>query len=242
LKSPGPPPYEKEFGAGGFFGVLKKSSNRSGNTVNKEQHEAGLENEEVRSEAAAAGTADAVEGAVEEQTAADAAGEAAADAGEAADDIAEAEQTVEHLKDELDAAKDAALRAAAEAQNARRRAEQDVEKARKFALERFASDLLPVVDNLRRALDASSETEGVDAITEGVDLTLRSLLDVLKKNGIEVVDPAGEPFDPQLHQAMTMVPNPDLEPNTVMDVMQQGYTLNGRLLRPAMVVVSKAPE
>ncbi|MEE4191443.1 MAG: nucleotide exchange factor GrpE [Halieaceae bacterium] len=196
----------------------------------------------MRSEAAAAGTADAVEGAVEEQTAADAAGEAAADAGEAADDIAEAEQTVEHLKDELDAAKDAALRAAAEAQNARRRAEQDVEKARKFALERFASDLLPVVDNLRRALDASSETEGVDAITEGVDLTLRSLLDVLKKNGIEVVDPAGEPFDPQLHQAMTMVPNPDLEPNTVMDVMQQGYTLNGRLLRPAMVVVSKAPE
>ena len=65
---------------------------------------------------------------------------------------------------------------------------------------------------------------------------------MLNKNGIEVVDPAGEPFDPQLHQAMTMVPNPDLEPNTVMDVMQQGYTLNGRLLRPAMVVVSKAPE
>lgn len=209
--------------------------------MNKEQHEAGVENEEARSEAAAA---DATEGAAEEQTAATAAGEAAADAGEAADDIAEAEHTVEHLKDELDAAKDAALRAAAEAQNARRRAEQDVEKARKFALERFASDLLPVVDNLRRALDASSEAEaeGVDAITEGVDLTLRSLLDVLKKNGIEVVDPAGEPFDPQLHQAMTMVPNPDLEPNTVMDVMQQGYTLNGRLLRPAMVVVSKAPE
>jgi molecular chaperone GrpE len=210
--------------------------------VNKEQHEASVENDEARSEAAAADTADAAEGAAEEQSAADVAGEAAADAGEAADDITEAEHTVEHLKDELDAAKDAALRAAAEAQNARRRAEQDVEKARKFALERFASDLLPVVDNLRRALDASSEAEGVDAITEGVDLTLRSLLDVLKKNGIEVVDPAGEPFDPQLHQAMTMVPNPDLEPNTVMDVMQQGYTLNGRLLRPAMVVVSKAPE
>ncbi|MEE4192801.1 MAG: nucleotide exchange factor GrpE [Halieaceae bacterium] len=210
--------------------------------MNKEQHEASVENDEARSEAAAADTADAAEGAAEEQSAADVAGEAAADAGEAADDITEAEHTVEHLKDELDAAKDAALRAAAEAQNARRRAEQDVEKARKFALERFASDLLPVVDNLRRALDASSEAEGVDAITEGVDLTLRSLLDVLKKNGIEVVDPAGEPFDPQLHQAMTMVPNPDLEPNTVMDVMQQGYTLNGRLLRPAMVVVSKAPE
>ncbi len=215
--------------------------------MNKEQHEAGVENEELAAEATVADAtvadaADAIEGETEEQSAADAAGEAAADAGEAAADIAEAELTVDHLKDELDAAKDAALRAAAEAQNARRRAEQDVEKARKFALERFAGDLLPVVDNLRRALEAAAEAEGVDAISEGVDLTLRSLLDVLKKNGIETVDPAGEPFDPQLHQAMTMIPNPELEPNTVMDVMQQGYTLNGRLLRPAMVVVSKAPE
>ena len=178
----------------------------------------------------------------EERTASQDAEDAAADAAEAAGDIADAELTVDHLKDELAAAKDAALRAHAEAQNARRRAEQDVEKARKFALERFTSDLLPVVDNLERALAAAAEAPEANAIAEGVDLTLRSLTDVLNKNGIELVDPTGEPFDPQFHQAMTMVPNPDMEPNTVMDVMQKGYTLNGRLLRPAMVVVSKAPE
>ncbi len=177
-----------------------------------------------------------------EHTAAEEAASAAEDAAEAAVDIASAELTVEQLQDELATAKDTALRAAAEAQNARRRAEQDVEKARKFALERFSGDLLPVVDNLERALEAAAEAPEANAIAEGVDLTLRSLVDVLKKNGVEMVDPAGEPFDPQLHQAMTMVPNPELEPNTVMDVMQKGFTLNGRLIRPAMVVVSKAAE
>ncbi len=203
--------------------------------MNKEQQEAGAESEEI--------LADAPDNAEEqEQSAAEAAGEAAADAGEAVADIADAELTVDHLKDELEAAKDAALRAAAEAQNARRRAEQDVEKARKFALERFSSDLLSVVDNLERALQSAAEAEDAAAIAEGVDLTLRGLMDALKKHGVEAVDPAGEPFDPQLHQAMTMVPNPDMEPNTVMDVMQKGYTLNGRLLRPAMVVVSKGTD
>ena len=178
----------------------------------------------------------------EQRTASEEAEQAAVDAAEAAGDIAEAEVTVEHLKEELATARDAALRAHAEAQNARRRADQDVERARKYALERFASDLLPVVDNLERALGAAAEAPEANAIAEGVDLTLRSLLDVLRKHNIEMVDPTGEPFDPQLHQAMTMVPNPDLEPNSVMDVMQKGYTLNGRLLRPAMVVVSKAAE
>lgn len=171
-----------------------------------------------------------------------AAQDAAADAEEAAHDIEEAGASLEQLQSQLDEARDAALRAAAEAQNARRRAEQDVEKARKFALERMASDLLPVVDNLERALEAAGEATEAAAITEGVDLTLRSFSDVLTKHSIEALNPVGEPFDPQLHQAMTMVPNPDMEPNTVMDVMQKGYTLNGRLLRPAMVVVSKAPE
>lgn len=211
--------------------------------MNNEQQNADIETEDAT---VAEETAEAVEneGAVEneELTAAQQAQEAAADAGEAAADIAEAELTVDHLKDELEAAREAALRAAAEAQNARRRADQDVEKARKFALERFAGDLLPVVDNLERAVDAASETDAAQAIVEGVDLTLRSLLDVLGKFNVEQVNPVGEPFDPQLHQAMTIVPNPDMEPNTVMDVMQKGYTLNGRLLRPAMVVVSKAAE
>ncbi len=163
----------------------------------------------------------------------------------ASEDGAEAdipEVSIESLQAELADAREASLRAAAEAQNARRRSEQDVEKARKFALERISNDLLPVVDNLERALEAASEATDASAITEGVELTLRSFSEVLTKNGIEAVNPVGEPFDPQVHQAMTMVPNPDMEPNTVMDVMQKGYTLNGRLLRPAMVVVSKAAE
>ena len=202
--------------------------------MSNDQQKAQVENEETAAEQAAPEA--------EEHSAAEEAAEAAADATAAADEIGEAELTVETLQEELAAARDATLRAAAEAQNARRRAEQDVEKARKFALERFAGDLLPVVDNLERALEAAAEAPEGNAIAEGVDLTLRSLLDVLGRFSIEQVDPAGEPFDPQLHEAMTMVPNPELEPNTVMDVMQKGFTLNGRLLRPARVVVSKAVE
>jgi len=149
---------------------------------------------------------------------------------------------VEALQEEVAVAKDAALRAQADAINAQRRAELDVEKARKYALERFANDLLPVVDNLERALEASvgSDAEGIAAVVEGVELTLKSLVDVLAKNGITPVDPHGEPFDPQVAQAMSMIENPDVEPNTVIAVMQKGYSLKDRLLRPAMVMVSKA--
>ena len=181
------------------------------------------------------------EAAEDEESASEAAGAAAADAGAAVEEIAEAEVTLEHLQDELARAKDDALRAMAEAQNARRRAEQDVEKARKFALERFAGELLPVVDNLERALEAADGEGGNQAMTEGVELTLKNLLDVLGRFNIEQVDPAGEPFDPQFHQAMSMVENGDVEPNSVLQVMQKGYTLSGRLIRPAMVMVSKAP-
>ncbi len=143
------------------------------------------------------------------------------------------------LEEQVAAAQDTALRATAEAQNIKRRAEQDVEKARKFALERFAGELLSVVDNLERALESASGEDGSSAVAEGVELTLKGFLDVLKKYHVEPVNPEGEPFDPQLHQAMTMVENPDVEPNTVLTVMQKGYTLNGRLIRPAMVMVSK---
>lgn len=146
------------------------------------------------------------------------------------------------LLEEIASLKEQVLRAHADAQNVRRRSEQDVEKARKFALEKFVADLLPVADNLERAIAAGNpEDDTQKAVLEGVALTLKSLQDTLKKYKVEIVDPAGEPFDPQLHQAMTMVPNPDMEPNTVMDVFQKGYTLNGRLVRPAMVVVSSAP-
>lgn len=168
--------------------------------------------------------------------------DAAESAEEAVVDLEEAEVTLEHLQEELTAAKDAALRAQAEAQNARRRAEQDVEKARKFALERFSGDLLPVVDNLERGLEAAgADGASLESVTDGVELTLKGLLDVLGKFHIEVVDPVGEPFDPEFHQAMSMVESHDAEPNSVLFVMQKGYLLSGRLLRPAMVTVSKAP-
>jgi molecular chaperone GrpE len=146
------------------------------------------------------------------------------------------------LEEELAGAREDMLRAQADAQNVMRRAEQDVEKARKFALERFCGELLPVVDNLERALESTVvDSEDIKPIAEGVELTLKSFFDALKKFSIEPVNPEGEPFDPQLHQAMSMVENGEVEPNTVIAVMQKGYTLNGRLVRPAMVMVSKAP-
>lgn len=151
------------------------------------------------------------------------------------------EEVIAQLQVDTAAAEDASLRAQADAQNVKRRAEQDVEKARKFALEQFCKELLPVIDNLERALEAAPANEElVRPIAEGVELTLKSFVDAMQKFKIEVVNPLGEPFDPQFHQAMSMVENPDVEPNTVTLVMQKGYTLNGRLVRPAMVMVSKA--
>ncbi len=171
--------------------------------------------------------------------------ESAAEAAESLDEVSDNPEAevlaarVEELEQGLAEAKDQALRAAAEAQNVRRRAEQEAEKARKFALEKFVKELLPVVDSLEKALETMGE-EASEAHREGVAMTLKMQLDVLAKFGVEAVEPAGEPFDPQVHEAMAMVPNPELDPNTVMDVMQKGYLLNGRLVRPAMVVVSQA--
>lgn len=153
----------------------------------------------------------------------------------------EQQSETEQLKAQLAAANDQVLRVQAEMQNVRRRAERDVESAHKFALDKFAADLLPVVDNLERALASiDSADEGQKAVAEGLELTLKSFMELLARHKIEAVDPAGQPFDAELHQAVSMVPNPDLEHNTVMDVFQKGYTLNGRLVRPAMVVVSQA--
>lgn len=147
----------------------------------------------------------------------------------------------EQLQKQAAEASDQVLRIQAEMQNVRRRAERDIENAHKYALDKFSADLLPVVDNLERALSAiSTDDESQKAVAEGIELTLKSFIDVLARFKIEPIDPAGQPFDANLHQAVSMVPNPDLEPNTVMDVFQKGYTLNGRLIRPAMVVVSQA--
>ena len=137
--------------------------------------------------------------------------------------------------------KDHALRAQAEAQNVRRRAERDVEHAHKFGLEKLVNELLPVVDNLERALEVQGEEgEFAQALREGVEMTLSMMLKALEKFQVVQLNPEGEPFDPQLHQAMSIVENPDVESNTVVAVMQKGYSLHGRLVRPAMVMVSKA--
>jgi molecular chaperone GrpE len=151
---------------------------------------------------------------------------------------------IEKLQSELVEIKEQSLRVAAEAQNQRRRAERDVENAHKYALEKFAAALLPVADNLERSLEAADKTnEALKPVLDGVDLTHKGLIDILTKFQVVQVNPVGEPFDPQVHQAMTLLDNPNVEPNTVLHVMQKGYTLNGRLLRPAMVVVSKgAPQ
>lgn len=152
----------------------------------------------------------------------------------------ELQQQVDTLAEQLAQAKDQTLRAHAEMQNIKRRARQDVEKAHKFALEKFIDSLIPVVDSLEKGIESAEQAEGShEAIIEGMNLTLRQFLSALEKASVQQVNPEGQPFDPNFHQAMSMVPNPDMEPNTVMDVFQKGYTLNGRLVRPAMVVVSK---
>lgn len=139
--------------------------------------------------------------------------------------------------------KDRALRIAAEMENLRRRSAQDVEKAHKFALEKFSGELLPVIDSLERALELSDrENEALKPTLEGVDLTLRSMLSTVAKFGVEAINPLGEPFDPNRHQAISMVENGQVAPNSVIAVMQKGYELNGRIIRPAMVMVARAPS
>lgn len=135
---------------------------------------------------------------------------------------------------------DSVLRARAEVENMRRRSEQEIDKARKYALNKFSEELLPVIDNLERAIQAAdAENELVKPILEGVELTHKTFIDVVTKFGLKEINPEGEAFNPELHQAMSIQESPDHEPNTVMFVMQKGYELNGRVVRPAMVMVSK---
>ena len=125
-------------------------------------------------------------------------------------------------------------------QNLRRRTDKDVENAHKYGLERLVQHILPVVDSLEKALEAKTKQD--DPVIEGVELTFKLLQDLMSKESIQVIDPLGEPFDPNLHEAMSMVENRELEPNSVFAVVQKGYTLNQRLVRPAMVMVTKAPN
>ncbi len=134
------------------------------------------------------------------------------------------------------------LRVRADFDNFQRRAKRDLENAHKFALEGFVRDLLPVVDSLEMGISAACQ-QGASAeqVREGMELTLKMFQDVLEKAGVTPLDPDGEKFNPELHQAMSMQPAPGVEPNTVLTVYQKGYLLNDRLVRPAMVVVS-APD
>lgn len=138
---------------------------------------------------------------------------------------------------------DQLMRVTAEFENTRRRYERELEGARKFALERFVNELLPVRDSLELGVNAATESQADAAkLHEGMELTLKMLGDVMQKFGVAVVDPMGEPFDPNLHQALSMQPRDDVPPNTVVVVVQRGYTLNGRLVRPAMVMVSRPSQ
>ncbi len=154
--------------------------------------------------------------------------------------IAELEAALLASQAQLKDQQDAVLRAKAEEQNVRRRAEGDIDKARKYALKKFAGELLPVIDNLERALEnGDKENEAAKALLEGVELTLQTFISTVEKFGLTVINPVGEAFNPELHQAIGMQVSPDHESNTVMIVMQKGYSLNEQVLRPAMVMVAQ---
>jgi molecular chaperone GrpE len=176
------------------------------------------------------------------------AAEASAEEAQAREQSAEQGEASEFdaLKAQVQELQEQMLRSQAEMQNVRRRAEMDVEKAHKFALEKFVKELLPVADSLEKAVE-STEGQGnsgdlVASIRQGVEMTLSLLESSLKKFNVEPLNPIGEPFDPQQHEAMSMVPAPKAEPNSVVAVVQKGYLLNGRVVRPAMVMVAKAQD
>ncbi len=154
------------------------------------------------------------------------------DADAAVDPLEELQQ----LQAKADDNWDRYLRAAAETENVRKRAARDVENARKFALENFSRELLAVKDSLEMGIQAAEQAD-VETLLAGKEATLKLLATILERFGIEELDPEGEPFDPEFHEAMTMQPSDELEPGSVLSVIQKGYSLNGRLLRPAMVVV-----
>jgi len=151
---------------------------------------------------------------------------------------------LEKALEEVETHKDVAIRAKAESENIRRRAEREISNASKFALEKFAKEILAVVDSLEKALEHPVEGEAQTAMREGIELTYKLLTDTLNKFSIEQISPEGDTFDPGLHEAMVMQESAEHEPNTVMHVIQMGYSLNGRLIRPARVIVSKgqSPE
>ena len=162
----------------------------------------------------------------------------------------EAEVSVEELQKRLTQAEskasenwDKVLRIQAEMDNLKRRTQKDLDSAHKYGLEKFAKELLNVIDSLELGIQAAtSDAPEVVKLKEGSELTIKQFETVFAKFNIEAIDPVGQPFNPEFHQAMTMLPSDDVEPNTVINVFQKGYVLNGRLIRPAMVVVAQAAE
>ena len=155
------------------------------------------------------------------------------------DELEQAEQTLpegDEWRAELKKAQDQLVRAEAEMQNMRRRSTQELERAHKYGLEKFVQSLLDVVDSMEHALNAGKVG---DPMYAGIEMTLKMFFGVLEKVGVEAINPVNEKFDPQQHEAMSMQPNKDVDPNTVIEVYQKGYLLNGRLVRPARVVVSQ---
>jgi molecular chaperone GrpE len=167
----------------------------------------------------------------------------------AADDQTAAPSDLERLAAELaaalaqaEAARDAQLRAVAEMDNVRKRAQRDVESAHRYAIERFGSDMVEVRDSLELGLQAAAAAPEAGRFAEGMQATLRLLDKAFERAGIALLDPSGEAFNPELHEAMTLQPSAEAAPGSVLAVIQKGFTLNGRLLRPARVVVARAPD
>ncbi|MGG7447722.1 nucleotide exchange factor GrpE [Kosakonia oryzendophytica] len=171
--------------------------------------------------------------------------EAVVESDDSAEQVDPRDEKIANLETQLAEAqnreREAVLRIKAEMENLRRRTEQDVEKAHKFALEKFINELLPVVDSLDRALEVADKNNADMApMVEGIELTLKSMLDVVKKFGVEVIADTNVPLDPNVHQAIAMVESDEVDAGKVLGVMQKGYTLNGRTIRAAMVTVAKA--
>jgi len=158
------------------------------------------------------------------------------------EDIADLKEQLKDAQTKVAEYWDQIIRANAEMENIKRRATRDVESARKFSIEKFASDLLPVVDSLEQGLQSIADDSAASAMKEGMELTISILVKALEKQGMVQVDPKGEKFDPEFHEAMTMVPSEEIPGDHVIDVFQKGYQLNGRIIRPARVVVSKGNQ
>ncbi len=157
------------------------------------------------------------------------------------DELQDMGQALAAAEQELALHREAMLRMQAEMENLRKRLLRDLEKSRRFALEGVMKDLLQVRDSLERGLGMADGSATVESLIEGKELILKMLSKVMSDHGLEEIDPAGEPFNPEFHEAVTVLPSPDHEENTVLEVLQKGFTLHERLLRPAMVVVSRKP-